>query len=133
MNTTFRKSAYFVSGLTVFLPALASAAFSLSAGGETFKSVINYVLDVINILNPILFALAFIVFFWGLSKFILNSGKPEERKNGRSYMAWGVLALFVLLSFQAIISAATGANGLDIGGNSSIGGVLLRTSAPPAN
>ncbi len=70
---------------------------------SNFKTLIQYLLDVLNILIPILSGLAFIVFFWGLSKFILNSNKPEEIKNGRTYMIWGVLVLFVLLTYTAII------------------------------
>jgi Type IV secretion system pilin len=125
------KIHYSIIAFLSFIPTLVLAqSFSLTAGGVTFKTVIFYILGIINLLNPLLFALAFILFFWGLSKFILNSGKPEDRKNGRSYMIWGILALFVLLTFQAIISGITGSRGLDIGGNSGVRGVLLPTSAP---
>lgn len=55
-------------------------------------------------LNPILFSLSFVVFFWGLSKFVLNSDSKEEIEKGKNYMVWAVLALFVLVSFRVIIS-----------------------------
>ena len=89
--------------LTILFPTLALADFSLLLEGTNFKSVVVYVLDVIYILNPILSALAFLVFFWGLSKFILSSGNQAELEKGKSFMLWGILALFVLLSFMAII------------------------------
>ena len=75
--------------------------FSLT--GQNFQSIVYYVLDVLYILVPIMFAVAFIVFFWGLSKFILNSGNKDAMKDGRKYMLWGVLVLFILISFRAII------------------------------
>jgi hypothetical protein len=103
MKKYTNKFLYYVLGLSsVFLPSITSA-FSLK--DSTFKSTIDYIrLDFIAVLLPILSALAFIFFFWGLSKFILNANKPEEIKKGREYMIWGVLALFVLLSWKAIIS-----------------------------
>ena len=67
-----------------------------------------YVLSLIYILIPILFGLAFVVFFWGLSKFILNSGNKDEIKKGKDYIMWGILALFILISFRGIISFLAG-------------------------
>ncbi len=80
------------------------SSFSLSAAGTTFHDVIFYLLDLLYILIPILFSLAFIVFFWGLSKFILSSGNQADLEKGKNYMLWGTLALFILISFRAILS-----------------------------
>jgi len=79
-------------------------AFSLFQAGSTFQTVIYYILDIISILTPILFTLAFLVFFWGLSKFILSSGNAAEITKGKSYMFWGILALFILISVRSIIT-----------------------------
>ncbi|HEY4509126.1 MAG TPA: hypothetical protein VJC13_02485 [Candidatus Paceibacterota bacterium] len=108
---------------TLSFPAI---IFAFSLKDSTFSQTIGYVLEVIRILIPILSAIAFITFFWGLSKFLLNSGKPEEIKNGRSYMLWGILALFILLSFMAIVKFIS--KDLEIGSNPSVPGVLLKTS-----
>jgi len=70
---------------------------------SNFKTLLDYILGIFNILIPILEGLAFIVFFWGLSKFILNAGNKDAISNGRKYMIWGILVLFILLSYQAII------------------------------
>lgn len=86
---------------TLFIPSLASA-FSLS--NSNFKTVVLEVVDTINITVPILVAAAFVVFFWGLSKFILHSDSKPDIEKGKNYMFWGVIALFVLASFRAIIS-----------------------------
>ena len=107
---------------SLFIPAFLQAATcqssSFSIGidtGTTFQCTIGYILSIISLLEPILFALAFIGFFWGLSKFILNSGSKEELKKGKDYMSWGVLALFILVSFRAIISLVSGEFGIGDG------------------
>ena len=62
---------------------------------------------------PILVTFAFMFFFWGLSKFILNAGSQEGIKKGRDYMMWGILALFILLTFRVIVGLI--ASDLEIG------------------
>lgn len=117
--------------LISFLPVVVLADWSLSNGASTFHDAIFYVLDVLYILIPILFTLAFIVFFWGLSKFILSSGNQADLEKGKNYMIWGVLALFILLSFRAILSLVS--NEFEFGGARAI--PLLNTggsATPPA-
>ena len=104
MEKKFKKL-FLVSTITSFFPVVAFADFSLGAGTDsTFGAFIGYIIGFISLLIPVLFALAFIVFFWGLSKFILNSDGEKEIQNGKTYMFWGILALFILISFRAIIS-----------------------------
>ncbi len=97
--------------LVAFVPLVAHADFSLAT--LNFKTLVEEILSVINVLVPILFSLAFVTFFWGLSKFILNSNKAEEIAKGKSYMLWSILALFILISFRTIIVLVS--SELDIG------------------
>ncbi|GEM_PF-576273 len=102
MKTKIYTLAYFIS-TGFILPAITSAqGFTLES--STFKGVIFEILNVISILIPILFAGAFLVFFWGLSKFILSSNNQADIDKGKTYMMWGVLALFILISFRSIIT-----------------------------
>lgn len=92
--------------LTFFIPILINAqevAQDSFLNGSTVGGVITEVTGIIGSIQPLLMAAAFLVFFWGLSKFILNSNKPEEIKNGKNYMIWGILALFILLTYMTII------------------------------
>lgn len=100
--------------------------FAFTLNGN-FKSVIDEILSIISILLPILSGLAFLYFFWGLSKFILNSDKPEDIKNGKAKMLWGVLALFVLISVGSIISFIS--NELEIKDNTFNPSEVLKTNA----
>lgn len=93
--------------LSAFIPSV-SFALNLSAGNTSkFDDIITEAINITNLIIPILSSVAVIVFFWGLSKFILNSSKPDEIKNGKNYMMWGILALFILFTYSAIVSNIT--------------------------
>ncbi len=113
--------------VTALIPSLAFAEFNLYQGGLTFKDIIKEFINIINLLNPILFSLTFVAFFWGLSKFILNSNKPEEIKNGRNYMIWAVAVLFVLVTFRTIISLVS-KDVVGGSGSTNPGSILLPTN-----
>ncbi len=94
-----------------------TACAQFSGFGTTICDVIDIMNDTLTLLNPVIFALSFVVFFWGLSKFILNSGSKDEIEKGKNYMVWGILALFILISFRAIITFITSDFGF---GNSTV-------------
>ena len=86
-----------------FSPVFVFGADFTLGSNSTLKTLIFQALGVINVITPILSALAFIIFFWGLSRFILHSGEQKTREEGKQRMMWGILALFILLTFRAII------------------------------
>ncbi len=60
-----------------------------------------------HILNPIialLFAVALVVFFYGVVKFIVNAGNAKESTDGKMHMVWGVVGLFIMISVWGIIN-----------------------------
>lgn len=99
-------------------------AVDFSLAGSTFKGIIEYILSLIKLLIPILVGVAFLVFFWGLSKFVIGADNDQEVKKGKEFMLWGILALFILLSVRSILSILS--NELDFGGAKTI--PLLPTS-----
>lgn len=75
---------------------------------KDFKEVVCFFLGFINKLLPILVAMTMLVFFWGLVGLIRNSGDEKAVKEGKQLMLWGIVGLFVLVSFAGIISLFTG-------------------------
>lgn len=61
------------------------------------------VAEVLDIILNILITVAFITFFWGVAKFILSSGNEKAITEGKQFMIYGILALFILWTFKAII------------------------------
>jgi Na+-driven multidrug efflux pump len=95
--------------------------------GADFKCSVGRVLSIIRLLIPILFAMAFIVFFWGLSKFILSSNNQADIEKGKTYMIWGVIALFLLITFRTIIAIVADDLGI---GNGNVTPILPTSSQP---
>ena len=84
--------------------ALVSVAY---AQGTTFKDWVGRIVD--TFFDPIigiLFALAILLFFWGLIKFILNVDDSADHSNGIQLMLWGGIGLFVLVSVFGIMNFA---------------------------
>lgn len=82
-------------------PSLASA--QALTGVKIFTSSIGQVVD---LLIPIVFAIALLVFFWGLAKYILAAGSEEAKAEGRRIMIGGLIALFIMSTVWGIIAWA---------------------------
>jgi len=93
-----------ISGLVLsMLPAF---AFAQGAGFQfgNIQNGITTIGNIINILLPIVVALALLFFFWGLAKFILASGDEDAKDEGKRIMIWGVIALFVMASVWGLVA-----------------------------
>ena len=118
MKPKSNKLQYSVYVLTFFYSVLPVIANAFSLVNRNFRGIVVEILGVVSILVPILFAVAFIVFFWGLSKFILSSDNKDDVEKGKNYMLWGILALFILVSFRAIIGLMS--NELEFGSSAGV-------------
>lgn len=59
------------------------------------------------ILNPLIvlmFAVALLVFFWGLVEFIAKAGSDDGRDRGKRNMVWGIIGMFIMVSVYGIIN-----------------------------
>ncbi len=48
--------------------------------------------------------LAFLFFFWGVAKFIKNNENEAAREEGRQFMIWGIIAIFVIFAAWGLVS-----------------------------
>jgi hypothetical protein len=71
---------------------------------ENFKEVVCQIGGLINIMLPIVVALTMLIFFWGLVGMIRGSGDEAKVEEGKKLMVWGVVALFVMVSFVGILN-----------------------------
>lgn len=93
-----KKFAYLIPFL---LPAVAFAQVrNIFDVGAFFIDLVN------NLAVPALFALAFIMFIWGIYEaFIGSSDKGEEkRKEGRKKILWGLIAFFIMVSVWGLVN-----------------------------
>jgi hypothetical protein len=58
------------------------------------------------ILNPLiylLFAIALLVFFWGIFEFIRSETADNKREEGKKKIFWGLVGMFIMFSALGII------------------------------
>ena len=93
--------------LTVFaFPFVSSAATSINNISDVGSFVIN---TINNIVVPVLFAVAFIVFLWGaFNTFILGANSEDTKENGKNLMLWGLIGFFVMVSIWGLVNILTG-------------------------
>jgi Type IV secretion system pilin len=80
----------------------------------------NYTSAILGIVNailvPVLMAIAFIVFLWGVYKyFILGAADEKSRTDGRQFTLWGVIGFVVILSLWGIVNIFMSTLGLSVG------------------
>ena len=90
-------------------------------GGGTFlcgSSNICYVASTIiyiinSVLVPVIFALAFIVFLWGIAKgYIFSIGDEEAVKSGHKLILWGIIGFVVMISIWGLVNVVANTFGL---------------------
>lgn len=97
----------------VALPLLASAA--------TLSSILDQVDIILSRVIPIIMVIATIVFLWGVIRYITAGGDEEKLKEGRSFIIFGLVGLFVMLAIWGVVRAMVSQFGLGGTGNIPIG------------
>ena len=60
-----------------------------------------------NILNPLIylmFAVAILVFLWGVFQFVMNLESEDGRKTGAMHMLWGIIGMTIMVGAFGIIA-----------------------------
>jgi len=73
------------------------------AHAQTVGSIVDTIIDFLDSIIPILFLIATIVFLWGIILFITSGGDEEKRKEGRQYIIFGLIGLFVMVAIWGIV------------------------------
>lgn len=82
---------------------------------EKYGESIRYIINVI--LVPLLLAVAFITFLWGMFRyFIWGAESEEDRATGRQVMLWGVVGFVAIVGVWGLVYLVLGTFGLSPGG-----------------
>ncbi len=79
----------------------------------TFDQILNNILS--SIIQPVvylLFAVAFLVFFWGIFQMIRGADSEEDLKTGKRHLLWGLIGLLIMFGAQGILMIIKGTFGL---------------------
>lgn len=72
----------------------------------TFKTFVDSIISVFNtIVVPVIFAITFAVFIWGLLNYFFIHGDDEKKRaEGRQFAVWGILGLVVVFSIWGLLN-----------------------------
>jgi phosphate starvation-inducible membrane PsiE len=70
---------------------------------NNLTELVNHIIGILNPLIVVIAGLALLAFFWGLAKFISKAGDAKSHADGKNLMIWGIVALFLMVSFLSII------------------------------
>lgn len=119
-----KVSASIVATSFAFLPVVASAQFGeIDAFFGNISSFIN------NVLIPLVFAVALLVFIYGIFKFfILGGGDENSREEGKQLMLYSIIGFVLMVSIFGIVNLIS--NGLGFSDDEQIDNI---PNVPTAN
>lgn len=96
----------FICALCITPTVLYAASSSLIGFGPLIDFANDLASGVVTSLGYLLFSLAVVAFLWGMVQFIWaarNGENGDGMKNGKQFMLWGLISLFVMFSVFGII------------------------------
>lgn len=97
-NTTSNPVTINLAPMKINLPS--GTCSKITDVGSLFKFV---TCTVVNSVIPLIVVLSITVFLWGIAMFMMNSADPTKRKEGKQFMLWGIIALFIIVSYWGIV------------------------------
>jgi hypothetical protein len=102
------KKALTIASLVFAMP-LVSLAATINNVSDAGSFIVN---TIDQVLVPVLFAVAFIVFLWGaFQTFILGANNDEVKTKGKNLMLYGLIGFFVMVSVWGLVNILTGTVG----------------------
>lgn len=112
-------------GLSFGVPALLGALpvfaqpQNTNACSGTFQTVTDFLTFGTCLLSktvmPLLVAVALVIFMGGVIQFIANGGDETKRAQGRQFMLWGIIGMFVMLGIWGIVGVLGSTFGISLG------------------
>lgn len=77
----------------------------IELANSSIGEIISYVTCLISkSVMPLLIALAVLGFVWGVMNYYLNPENEKKREEGKKFILWGLIALFVIVSFWGLVA-----------------------------
>ena len=84
--------------------------FALAQNAE---DIITRIMSVLNVVVPLLIAVAVVIFLYGVIKYITAGGDEEKRKESRNVMIYGIVGLFVMVAVWGLVNVLISTFGLE--------------------
>jgi multisubunit Na+/H+ antiporter MnhB subunit len=80
-----------------------------------FQDIVTNIVDILKLIVPLLIGASILIFLYGLLTYILNSADEAKRKESISYISYGIIGLFVMVSVWSLAYMLTEFFGLSFG------------------
>lgn len=77
--------------------------FFVSADSK-LNTILNNIQDTLGIIIKIFVTLALVVFIWGVVRFIAAAGNPQQIRQAKGIMLYGIIAIAILAMMTGIIA-----------------------------
>src|SRR3989344_1795533 len=77
--------------------------FPVMASAATAFTIISDIEHILSLMGPFLVSIAVFFFMWGVVKFIAHAGDEKAVADGKMFMIWGMVGLFVIVSIWGIV------------------------------
>ena len=83
-------------------PILAFAITAVPATTGTGGVILGKIIDLMLLVIPLVFGLAFLVFLWGIYKYI-RAAEEGDKAEGRNTIMYGIIGLFVMVAVWGLV------------------------------
>jgi uncharacterized membrane protein YidH (DUF202 family) len=80
----------------------------------TIQAIISQITNIVRSLTLLLFAIAMVVFMYGLFNYLVNISDKTKREKSKEFIVYGLLGLFVMVSVWGFVTIVS--NSLGLGG-----------------
>lgn len=94
------------------LGAAVAPVVALAEAFDTLVTITQKFGQIVDLLLPIVFALAILAFFYGIFLYVFSQS-GDSKKEGKGIMLWSLVAIFIMASLFGIIQLANQTLGID--------------------
>ena len=76
-------------------------------------ALLKFVTVIVDPLVILVFALALLLFFWGLLSMMIAVSNGEDTATGKRHMLWGIVGMLIMFSVGGIINLINNSIGAD--------------------
>lgn len=98
---------YITKLVATFFLALLPTSIALAAGVDSFASLVALLMQYVAMLIPFVIALTVLVFLWGIFKLVFSGDSDAAVTEGKKFMTWGIVSLFVMVSVWGLVRIFT--------------------------
>lgn len=79
----------------------------------TFAQLLGQIKGILDTLIPFIVGLTVFVILWGIFNYVVHGAEEEKRTEGRQFILYGIIGLFLMLSVWGLVNVLVNTFSLD--------------------